>query len=137
MTNGAIAALDVTIKTITDPGDEIIFFTPHWFLYEGMILDAGAKAVKIPLVEESFDLDFEAIKNSITPKTRAVIVNSPHNPSGKIFSKETLEKLAGILEQASLTLERDIYLISDEAYQKIILMIVLLRVQLLSIKIHF
>ena len=119
MTNGAIAALDVTIKTITEPGDEIIFFTPHWFLYEGMIQDAGAKAVKIPLLEESFDLDLEAIQNAINPKTRAIIVNSPHNPSGKVFSREILKNLAGLIKQASLMIERDIYIISDEAYRKI------------------
>lgn len=120
MTNGAIAALDVTIKTISEAGDEIIFFTPQWFLYEGMIIEAGAKAVKIPLTSDSFDLDIELLKSSITSKTRAVIVNSPHNPSGKIFSKETLFELSEVLKAASAKNNRTIYLISDEAYRKIV-----------------
>lgn len=120
MTNGAIAALDVTIKTIVDVDDEIIFFTPQWFLYEGMIIDAGAKALKIPLKEETFDLNLEALSAAITSKTRAVIVNSPHNPSGKIFGASSLQKLGEILDKASAKNNRPIYLISDEAYRKII-----------------
>jgi aspartate aminotransferase len=120
LTNGAVAALDVVIKTITDREDEVIYISPHWFLYEGMILSAGGKAVNVRIDPLSFDLDLEAIEAAITSHTRAIIINSPNNPSGKIYSRETLSTLSKILSAASAKNGRTVYLISDEAYSHIL-----------------
>ncbi len=120
MTNGAFAGLNVAVKALVEAGDEVIFMSPHWFAYEGIIIGARANAIKIPVQAESFDLDLEAIKTAITAKTRAFIINTPHNPTGRLYSRETLEALAEILEQASKQYGRTIYVISDESYNQII-----------------
>ena len=120
MTNGAFAGLNVAIKALVEVGDEVIFMKPHWFAYEGMIIGARAKAIKLPLKMKCFDLDLDAIEAAISPRTRAIIINTPHNPTGKIYSRETLAALADILEQASQRNGRTIYLISDESYNQII-----------------
>ena len=120
ITNGAFAALNVVIKTIVDAGDEIIFISPHWFAYEGLIIGAGGKAVNVTIDQETFDLDLNAIQQAISPRTRGVIINTPHNPTGKIYSRDVLTKLAKILTTASQQNGRAIYLISDEAYHQII-----------------
>ena len=120
LTNGAIAALAVVLGTIVDPGDEVIFISPPWFQYEGMILNAGGIPVRIRLLPETFDLDLGAIDEAIGPKTRAVIINSPQNPTGRIFPSEVLKDLAGMLESKSRESGRTVYLISDEAYSRIV-----------------
>jgi aspartate aminotransferase len=120
MTNGAIAALLVVFSAIIDPGDEVIFVIPPWFQYEGMITHAGGVPVKVKMDLKTFDLDLSAIERALTRKTRAIIVNSPHNPSGKIYPPETLSALARVLESTSERNGRTIYLISDEAYSRII-----------------
>lgn len=120
MTNGAFAALAVTLNTIVSPDDEVIFISPPWFFYEAQIVAAGGKAVRVKIDAESFDLDIVAIRAAITPRTRAIIVNSPHNPTGKIYPAETLVALANLLTEASNANRRAIYLLSDEAYSRII-----------------
>jgi aspartate aminotransferase len=120
LTNGAVAALDVVIKTITDSEDEIIYISPHWFLYEGMILSAGGKAVNVRINPLNFDLNLDAIEAAITSRTRAIIINSPNNPTGKIYSRDTLVRLSQILSKASDKNGRTVYLISDEAYSNIL-----------------
>jgi len=102
-------------------GDEVIFSVPAWFCYEGIIIQNGAVAVKVPVNPHMFDLDPDAIAAAITPRTRAIIVNSPNNPTGRNYPPETLQKLAEILTHASLLNGRPIYLISDEAYSRIVL----------------
>ena len=120
MTNGAFAALSVALNAITDPGDEVIFISPPWFFYEPLILAVNALPVRVKVSAESFDLDIDAIAAAITPKTRAIIVNSPNNPTGKIYSPETLMRLAAVLIEASQRNGRSIYLLSDEAYRRIV-----------------
>jgi aspartate aminotransferase len=120
LTNGAIAALAVVLGTIVDPGDEIIFISPPWFQYEGMILNAGGVPVKIRAQAETFDLDLRAIDEAIGPKTRAVIINSPQNPTGRIYPSEVLKDLAEMLGSKSRKSGRTVYLISDEAYSRIV-----------------
>jgi aspartate aminotransferase len=119
LTNASIAALAVTLRTICEPGDEVIIVSPPHYLYEPLIRAAGATAVRVKVRWETFDLDLDAVAGGLTSRTRAMIVNTPHNPTGKIFSPETLTKLAGLLTAAS-TRHQPIYLLSDEAYNRII-----------------
>lgn len=120
LTNGAFAAIAVTLSAIVDPGDEVIFISPPWFFYEAMIVSSGGKAVRVKINPSNLDLDLDAIKAAITPRTRAIIVNSPHNPTGKIYPGETLTALARILSEASQANGQTIYLLSDEAYSRIL-----------------
>lgn len=120
MTNGAFAGLAVSIRTVTGPGTEVIFNSPPWFNYESIILAAGAIPVRVNVDHQSFDLDVRAIVEAITPKTRAVIVNSPNNPTGKIYPPATLAALAKLLTERSARQGQPIYLISDEAYNRIV-----------------
>ena len=101
VTNGAFAALAVAFHLLTDPGDEVVFSVPPWFCYEAMIVDTGGVAVKVPVTLPDFDLDLDAIARALTPRTRIVIVNSPHNPTGRVYSSEMLARLAAVLEAAS------------------------------------
>lgn len=120
LTNGAFAALTVALGAILDAGDEVIFNSPPWFFYEQMILSHHAKPVRVKVNFDNFDLDLDAIDAAMTNHTRAIIVNSPNNPTGKIYSAETLRALARILEKHSAHSGREIYLLSDEAYSRII-----------------
>lgn len=120
MTNGAFAALSVALGATVDPGDEVIFLSPPWFFYEMLILAAGATPVRVRVDPGTFDLDLDAIAGAITPKTRGIIVNSPNNPTGRIYPRPTLEGLARLLAEASERHGRTIYLFSDEAYSRII-----------------
>ena len=120
LTTGAFAGLAVILGAITDAGDEVIFVSPPWFFYEGMIVHAGSVPVRVKMNAETFNLDLDTIAAAITLKTRAVIVNSPHNPTGKIYPPETLDAVAQMLTAASERNDRTIYLLSDEAYSRII-----------------
>ncbi len=93
MKTGATAALHVVLQTIIEPLDEVIFISPPWFLYEGMIILAGGTPIRVKADMKTYDLDLGAIEEAITAKTRAVIINSPHNPTGKIYPPETLKSL--------------------------------------------
>jgi aspartate aminotransferase len=99
LTNGAIAALAVVLGTIVDPGDEVKFISPPWFQYEGMILNAGGVPVRLRAQPETFDLDLRAIDEAIGPKTRAVVINSPQNPTGRIYPPESSRISPGCLNQ--------------------------------------
>jgi len=119
LTTGAFAAIMVAIHQTLDAGDEAIFSEPAWFCYESMLLAADAVPRKVALKPPHFDLDLAAIDAAITPKTRLVIVNSPHNPTGRIYPRETITELAGLLERASARIGRRIYLLSDEPYRRL------------------
>jgi aspartate aminotransferase len=119
LTNAAIGALAVTLRTLCEPGDEVIIISPPHFLYLALIVATGATPVSVKVNPETFDLDLNAIGAAITERTRAVIVNTPHNPTGKIFPPETLEGLAALLSEAS-DRHQPIYLLSDEAYNRIL-----------------
>jgi aspartate aminotransferase len=120
LTDGAFAGLNLCIRTVTDPGDEIVFTSPPWFFYEALIVAAGATPVRVRVNMETWDLDVDAIEAAITERTRAVLVNSPNNPTGKIYPQETLERLGAVLTAASERNGRPVYLISDEAYSRIV-----------------
>ena len=85
MTTGAFGALAVAFRTLLDPGDEVIYSLPPWFLYEPMLLSVDAVPVKVRVRPDNHDLDLAAIESAIGPRTRAVIVNTPNNPTGRIY----------------------------------------------------
>ena len=120
MTNGGFAALAVSFRAILDPGDEVIFLSPPWFFYEILIIAAGGVPVRVRLEPPTFDLDPDAIAAAITPRTRAVLVNSPHNPTGRIYSRVALEALGDVLSAAGERHGRTVYLVSDEPYNRIV-----------------
>ena len=120
MTAGAFGALGVTIRALCDVDDEVIFLSPPWFFYELMIASAGATAVRVRLAPPVFDLDPDAVAAAITPRTRAVIVNSPNNPTGRIYREPELRALGAVLAEASERHGRPIILISDESYNRIV-----------------
>jgi aspartate aminotransferase len=119
LTNASIAAIAATLRTICEPGDEVIIVSPPHFLYEPLIRAAGASAVRVKVLPKTFDLDVDAVARAITSRTRAMIVNTPHNPTGRIFPPETLQRLAAVLTEASER-RQPIFLLSDEAYNRIL-----------------
>jgi aspartate aminotransferase len=120
MTNGGFAAIAVTLRALVEPGDEVIFLSPPWFFYELLILAAGGEPVRLPLEPPAFDLDVDRIAAAITPRTRAVLVNTPHNPTGRVFTPETLDHLADVLTDASAKIGHPIWILSDEPYNRIV-----------------
>jgi aspartate aminotransferase len=120
MTDGAFSGLALTIGLVTDPGEEVIFLSPPWFFYASTIIGHGAVPVRARVDETTWDLDVDAIADAITDRTRAIIVNSPNNPTGRIYPAETLDRLGEVLTSASERNGRPIYLISDEAYSRIL-----------------
>jgi aspartate aminotransferase len=120
LTAGAFGGLAVAIRALADEDDEVIFLSPPWFFYELMIASSGAKAVRVRLQPPDFDLDAEAIAAAITPRTRAIIVNSPHNPTGRIYREPELAALGNVLLEASERNGRPIVLLSDESYNRIV-----------------
>jgi aspartate aminotransferase len=120
MTNGGFAAIAVTLRALVEPGDEVIFLSPPWFFYELLILAAGGEPVRLPLEPPAFDLDVDRIAAAITPRTRAVLVNTPHNPTGRVFTPEILDHLADVLTDASARIGHPIWILSDEPYNRIV-----------------
>jgi aspartate aminotransferase len=120
LTAGAFGALGVTIRALADEGDEVIFLSPPWFFYELMIVSAGANPVRVRLRPPDFELDADAVAEAVTPRTRAIIVNSPHNPTGRIYRAPELAALGEVLRDASTRHGRPIVLISDESYYRIV-----------------
>ena len=97
-----------------------IVFAPYFPEYSVFIAGAGAKMVVIPPEMEHFQIDFDAFEQALTPNTKGVVINSPNNPSGVVYSLETLQKLAGILKEKAAQYGHPIYLISDEPYREIV-----------------
>jgi aspartate aminotransferase len=120
LTRGAASGLFLVLRTVVDAGDQVLMFSPPWFFYEPMILGEGAQVARVQLKEQTFDLDLDLLERALTPHTRAVIINTPHNPSGRIYPEDDLRALGEILERASRRNGRRVYLISDEAYARIL-----------------
>jgi aspartate aminotransferase len=120
ITLGGFGALAAAIFALIEPGDEVIFSLPPWFLYEPMVLALGGEPVKVKVRASDFDLDLEAIEAAIGPRTRIVIVNTPNNPTGRVYPPETLNRLGDILSAASRRIGRTIYLLSDEPYSRLV-----------------
>jgi aspartate aminotransferase len=120
MTNGGFAALAVSLRALLEPGDEVVFLSPPWFFYELLILAAGGEPVRVRLEPPAFEIDPGAIERAIGPRTRAVLVNSPHNPSGRVYDLATFRALGETLQAAGERFGRPIHLISDEPYNRIV-----------------
>lgn len=119
MTPGAFGAIALAFSLLLDPGDECIIPLPGWFCYAAMLRARNALPVPVALAEGTFDLDVAAIEAAISPRTRIVVVNTPHNPTGVIYSRERLAELAAMLTRKSARLGRPIFILSDEPYRRI------------------
>lgn len=119
LTAGAAAGLAISITAITEPGDEVIVISPYFPEYKTWIDTAGCTVVEVPAQVPSFQIDVPAVTAAINDKTSAVIINSPNNPVGAIYTRENLEELAAALSAKEAELGRKIYLISDEPYREI------------------
>ncbi|WP_205791453.1 aminotransferase class I/II-fold pyridoxal phosphate-dependent enzyme [Microbacterium sulfonylureivorans] len=119
MTQGAFGAISLAFALLADAGDEVVIPVPGWFCYEPMLIAANLVAVRAPLEPVTFDLDVDAIARAITSRTRIVIVNSPANPTGRVYSKSDWDALAAVLEEASRIHGRRIWILSDEPYRRI------------------
>lgn len=119
MTTGAGGALNVVLKTLLDEGEEVIVFKPYFVEYKFYVDNHSGKIVDIP-ADKNFLPDLKALAAAIGPATKALLINSPHNPTGVVYSEEILEGLGKVLSQKEAELGRSIYLISDEPYSKIV-----------------
>ncbi len=120
MTCGAAASLTISLSAICNAGDEVITFAPYFTEYKVFAETAGASLIALPSDPDTFQIDFSALEGAISPKTAAVLVNSPNNPSGVVYGRETVEKLAALLAQKSAEYGHTIYLISDEPYRELV-----------------
>lgn len=120
MTCGAAASLTVSLKAIINSGDECIVFAPFFTEYRVFIENADGKVVISAPDEKTFQIDFNDLITKITAKTKAVIINSPNNPSGVVYTAETVKKLSDILRKKSEEMGHIIYLISDEPYRELV-----------------
>ena len=119
MSTGAAGGLNIALKSILDPGDEIITPSPYFVEYRFYVDNHGG-ILKLVETRDDFSLDLEAIEAAIGRKTRAILINSPHNPTGVVYSKESLIRLGEILAGKSKQYGKTIYLLCDEAYKKIV-----------------
>ncbi len=119
MTCGASGALNVILKAILDPGDEVITPAPFFVEYRYYVDNHGGR-LKTVSTKPDFNLDIDAVSAAITQKTRAVLINSPNNPTGQVYSKQSLNELGTCLTEKGKELNRTLYLIADEPYRKIV-----------------
>ncbi len=120
MTVGAAASLRISIQAIANPEDEFITFAPFFPEYSVWVADAQARLLVTPADTKNFQIHFDSLKQMITPKTKGIIINSPNNPSGVVYSEETIQRLALLLEQKQREYQTTIYLITDEPYREIV-----------------
>lgn len=119
-TSGAAGAIAHAVRCVTEAGDEVLTFAPHFPEYGPYINLSGAKLKVVPANTEDFQINFEAFEEMLTEKVMAVLINTPNNPSGAVYSTETMKKLAKVLDEKSEKYGHRIYLISDEPYREII-----------------
>lgn len=122
MTSGAAAAITICFKALHEPhsGDEFLTFAPYFPEYGCFVDGVGSKLVVVPANTENFEIQFDKFEELLSPKTKAVIVNSPNNPSGVVYSEETIKKLAAILEKKEAEYGHPIFIISDEPYRELV-----------------
>lgn len=120
MTVGAAGGLNIIMKTILDPEDEVIAFCPYFGEYRGYVSNFGGKLVEVKPNLENFAPDLDDFEAKLTERTKGVIINTPNNPTGVIYSDETMEALAAILNKKQTEYGHEIYLISDEPYRELV-----------------
>lgn len=119
MTVGAAGGLNVILKTLLNPGDEVIAFAPYFGEYNNYVSNFDGKMVAISPDLEHFQLNLEEFSRKLTNRTKAVIINNPNNPTGVVYSEETIQKLAAILTEKEKEFGTSIYLIADEPYREL------------------
>ena len=120
MTVGAAASLTISLSAISEKNGEVIILAPFFPEYVVFINQAGMKPVIVKCREEDFQIDFDLLEKAINQNTKAIIVNSPNNPSGVVFSGDTIEKLSAVLSKAQEKYGKDIYIIADEPYRELV-----------------
>ena len=120
MVVGAGSALNVSLKTMLNPDDEVLTFAPYFVEYGNYVANYDAKLVVVPPNEKDFMPDVEKMKELITPRTKAVIINNPHNPTGVIYGEDVIKSIVTALEEKQRELESVIYLIVDEPYRELV-----------------
>lgn len=119
MTCGAAGALNVMLKSVLNPGDEVIILSPFFVEYKFYVDNHGGVSRVVP-TDDEFNLDLAAIERALNEKTKVIIINSPNNPTGQIYSRESLRELGKLLDRYEDKFYRTIYLVSDEPYRKIV-----------------
>ena len=120
MTSAAASAIAHAVRLVTKPGDEVITFAPYFPEYVPYINTSGAVLKVVPADTSDFQIQFDKLEEMLNPKVNAILINSPNNPSGAVYSEETLKKLAKILEAKQKEYGHEIFLISDEPYREIV-----------------
>lgn len=120
ITIGAAGALAHALRAVTNFEDEVLTFAPHFPEYKPYVGGAGASLKVVPADTETFQIDFEKLAQYLNPAVSAVLINSPNNPSGIVYSTETIKRLSDMLTEASKVFNHPIYLISDEPYREIL-----------------
>jgi aspartate aminotransferase len=120
MTVGAAGGLNCLFRSILEDGDEVLCFAPYFGEYRSYVMNYGGVLKVVPADFETFQLNLKEVRQYITPKTKAVIINNPNNPSGVIYKKEVLEELQRILEEAEREFGHPIYVVSDEPYRELV-----------------
>lgn len=120
MTCGAAASLTITLNALVNDGDEVIVLAPFFPEYTVFAEKAGATVKVVKCRETDFQIDFEALSKAVNKNTKAIIVNSPNNPSGVVFNEETIKGLANLLNQKSKEFGTEIYIIADEPYRELV-----------------
>ena len=120
MTCGAAASLTVTLNALYEDGDEFILLAPFFPEYSVFVKAAGGTPVVVPFDEKTFAPDLSALEKAVTPRTKGIIVNSPNNPSGTVYTRKTLDGIVSLLESKSAEYGRKIVLIADEPYRELV-----------------
>ena len=120
MTCGAAASLTISLKALMNPGDECVLFAPFFTEYRVFVENAGGKIVVSNPMEKTFQIDIADFESKITPNTKAVIINSPNNPSGVVYSEETIKAVTDLLKKKEEEYSHPIYLIADEPYRELV-----------------
>ena len=120
MTAGAAASVTITFKALTEPGDEFVTFAPFFPEYRVFVEACGGKLVVVPAKTDDFQIDLTALEWVLTPQTKAVIVNSPNNPSGAVYRETTIRRLADLLRAKEQEYGHPIFIVADEPYREIV-----------------
>ncbi|MCR4657894.1 MAG: pyridoxal phosphate-dependent aminotransferase, partial [Lachnospiraceae bacterium] len=120
MTVGAASGLNVIFKTLLDPGDEVVTFAPYFGEYKNYVSNYDGKLIEVSPNTENFQPDLVKLNEKITQKTKAVLINSPNNPTGVVYSEETIKRLSDILEAKQKEFGTSIYLVTDEPYRELV-----------------